>query len=369
MHLLALFFVIDGSHAKKRLLAFDKNVEKLSIVSYYRNKNIKYANHYNLGKSPKKQYFLRFLKIIFDIPRLLHILRNNPDVNTIYAWNFDIALLFRLSSIFISRKFTFVYEVADIKTILLANSFTGRTLRNIEQFILNNTDILCVTSNDFVVNYFHKYFTVKGQIHLLENKVCPVIENITINTSPIDETKWKIGFFGLIRCRKSLKLLHRLANKLPDLIEIVLAGKPEELIYKEFKDLEKLPNTTFLGEYSYPQDLQNIYSKIDIVWSADFSDPSKNSEWLLPNRIYEAGLFSVPQICFEENKAISSFIKSLKIGWIFEETHLEQIIDFIKNLDEDEFKNIKTKYLQLPANQFSGDDQIIELLHKINPAS
>ena len=61
MNLLALFFVIDHSHSKKRILAFKNNVKKLDIVSYYRTKPIEYKNHYSLGKIPQNKYFLRFI--------------------------------------------------------------------------------------------------------------------------------------------------------------------------------------------------------------------------------------------------------------------------------------------------------------------
>ncbi len=67
---------------------------------------------------------------------------------------------------------------------------------------------------------------------------------------------------------------------------------------------------------------------INIIWSADFSDLSVNSKWLLPNRIYEAGLFSVPQLCFSDNVAICKYIKSLKIGWILEDANIESLIKF-----------------------------------------
>lgn len=368
MHLLTLFFVIDGSHTKKRILAFEKNVDKLTIVSYYRGKNIEYENHYNLGKSPQKQYLRRFIKIIFDVPRLLSILRNNSDVKVVYAWNFDIALLFRLARLFSRRKYTFVYEVADIKPILLSDSIIGKSLRRLEQFILNKTDYLCVTSNDYIKNYYDKFYDYKGKKHLLENKVFPPIDNI--NSDKIDHSnrnsKWRIGLVGLIRCNVSLNLLYDIATKLSDKVEIVLAGKPEEFALDAFNKLAGLENTKYFGEYNYPEDLQNIYSSIDIIWSADFSDLSVNSKWLLPNRIYEAGLFSVPQLCFSENVAICKYIDLLHIGWILNDASKEILTKFVMDLTRSNFDKIKQNYKTLPSNQFSGDDQIKALLSQIS---
>ena len=185
MNLLALFFVIDHSHSKKRVLAFKNNVKNLSIVSYYRDETVEYKNHYNLGQVPQNKYLHRFVKIIFDIPRLAKILSNNSEVNVVYAWNFDIALLFVLTNLFSKRRYKFIYEVADIKPILLSNSVTGRILRKLEQYILNNTDYLCVTSKDFITNYFDKHYDFEAKIHILENNVDE--NDLPKNKSPVKD--------------------------------------------------------------------------------------------------------------------------------------------------------------------------------------
>lgn len=367
MHLLTLFFVIDSSHTKKRILAFKNNVDKLTIVSYYRIENVEYENHYSLGKSPQKHYIRRFIRLILDIPRLIKIFYNNPDINVVYAWNFDIALLFVLATLFSKRRYTFIYEVADIKPILLSKSITGKILRKLEQFILNNTDYLCVTSEDFIINYFYKYYNYSANTHILENKVYPKLDSIVNNKFNNTSycSKWKIGIVGLFRCNTSLQLLAKLATILPEKIEIILAGRPEESVKDIFDKLVNLENAIYIGEYNYPDDLPNIYSKIDIIWSADFSDLSVNSKWLLPNRIYEAGLFRVPQLCFSDNVAICKYIKSFNIGWILEEANFESLLSFISSLTNEQYRQIKLNYNLLPSNHFAGDDQIKALLNRI----
>lgn len=368
MKFLSLFFVIDHSHSQKRILAFKNNVEKLTIVSHYRNKNIEYENHYNLGKVPQNKYLHRFVKIFFDIPRLAKILSNNSGINVVYAWNFDIALLFVLTKLFSKRRYIFIYEVADIKPILLTNSVAGRILRKLEQFILINTDYLCVTSEDFITNYFDKYYNFEAKTHVLENKVYPlfaqkIIKN-KLNKIP-DGSKWKIGLVGIFRCDTSLQLLLDLAIRLPQSIAVILAGRPEEQVNELFNELISHENIIYLGEYNYPDNLLDVYSEIDIIWSADFSDLSDNSKWLLPNRIYEAGLFSIPQLCFWDNEAISKYIKSLNIGWVLEEANIKYLEKFFLSLTVKQYLQIKSNYSGLPSDQFSGDEQVKLLLDDV----
>ncbi len=368
INLLALFFVIDHSHAQKRVLIFKNNVEKLTLVSYHRNKSIKYENHHDLGKIPQNKYLYRFLKIIFDIRQLSKILSNNPEINVVYVWNFDAALLFLLTKLFSKQKYRVIYDVIDIKPILLSKSIMGKILRKLEQYILDSTDYLCVTSEDFIINYFDKYYIYERNIHIVENKVFPEIDNTLINNDLYkkpDNTTWRIGFVGLFRCNTSLKLLLDLAKCLPEKVEIILAGRPEEHVIDTFNKLVNMENTVDMGEYAYPNGLPDIYSKIDIVWSADFSDLSVNSKWLLPNRIYEAGIFSVPHLCFSDNIAISKYIKSLKIGWILEDADIETLLQFFSSLTLEQFQQIKSNYDSLPTKQFSGDEQMQSLLNDI----
>ncbi|NHZ86002.1 MAG: hypothetical protein GWP19_08985 [Planctomycetia bacterium] len=368
MNFLSLFFVIDHSHSQKRILAFKNNIKKLTIISYFRNQTVEYENHYNLGKIPQNNYIRRFVKIFFDIPRLSKILSNNPKIDVVYAWNFDIALLFVLTKLFSKRRYKFIYEVADVKPILLSKSVVGIFLRKFEQFILNHTDYLCVTSENFISNYFDKYYEYDAKTYILENKVYPKIDikliNNKLNNIPTG-SKWRIGLVGIFRCNTSLQLLLELAKTLPEKIEIILAGKPEEHVNESFKELTRLNDTLVIGEYRYPNDLQNIYSKIDIIWSADFSEPTVNSKWLLPNRIYEAGLFTVPQLCFSENKAISNYIKSLNIGWILEEVNIKSLMDFFSSLTNEQYHQMKLNYSNLPSDLFSGDEQVKSLLSKV----
>ncbi len=368
MNFLSLFFVIDHSHSQKRILAFKNNIKKLTIISYFRNQTVEYENHYNLGKIPQNNYIRRFVKIFFDIPRLSKILSNNPKIDVVYAWNFDIALLFVLTKLFSKRRYKFIYEVADVKPILLSNSVVGVFLRKLEQFILNHTDYLCVTSEDFISNYFDKYYEHNAKIYILENKVYPKIDikliNNKLNNIPTG-SKWRIGLVGIFRCNTSLQLLLELAKTLPEKIEIILAGKPEEHVNESFKELTRLNDTLVISEYRYPNDLQNIYSKIDIIWSADFSEPTVNSKWLLPNRIYEAGLFAIPQLCFSENKAISEYIKSLNIGWILEEVNIKSLMNFFLSLTSEKYRQMKLNYSDLPSDQFSGDEQVKSLLSQV----
>lgn len=101
---------------------------------------------------------------------------------------------------------------------------------------------------------------------------------------------WRIGWFGVIRCRRSLALLAALAQ--PGVVEVVVRGRPAPGAVPEFDRVAAAtPGLTFLGGYDRRVDLARIYGAVDFTWAMDFFEAGGNSDWLLPNRLYEGSLF------------------------------------------------------------------------------
>ncbi|MGR5543340.1 hypothetical protein ACPV5V_32785, partial [Vibrio campbellii] len=69
----------------------------------------------------------------------------------------------------------------------------------------------------------------------------------------------------------------------------------------------------FLGPYVFPDDLADIYNNAHFNWTLDFFEQGGNSEWLLPNRIYEGGLFALPPL-YRAGNYTAQVLDSLQIG-------------------------------------------------------
>ena len=74
---------------------------------------------------------------------------------------------------------------------------------------------------------------------------------------------WRIGWFGMIRCRKSLRVLSALADAAEGAIQIIIRGRPSTSVFSDFgAELKDLRNVRYLGPYSNPADLSNIYGEV-----------------------------------------------------------------------------------------------------------
>ena len=231
--------------------------------------------------------------------------------------------------------------------------------------------MLVTTSPGFVRNYFEPVQKFTGEIFLLENKVYPgsALPSALRREGPArDGAPWVVGCFGAFRCRRSMKMMHGLAERLREKVVFVLRGYPSGTIVADFEELlGDLPNLRFGGAYAYPEDLAGMYGSVDLNWSFDETDPAGNSAWLLPNRIYEGGCFGVPVIA-AKNTETGAWIERRECGWTFAEPLEESLAAFFEGLDRAEWERVRARCAALPRADFTGEadyDALAERLREI----
>ncbi|HZU64451.1 MAG TPA: hypothetical protein VFF98_12270, partial [Novosphingobium sp.] len=105
--------------------------------------------------------------------------------------------------------------------------------------------------------------------------------------APAGGRPWVIGWFGMLRCQRTLEMLGRLAAGSGGRIEVVIAGIPSAAVFPDFAaQVAAMPGLRYLGPYT-KADLPRLYGQIHFVWAIDYFEEGLNSAWLLPNRLYE----------------------------------------------------------------------------------
>jgi len=186
-------------------------------------------------------------------------------------------------------KAPLIYECLDVHRLMLRGDLLGAGLRALERALLARCRWLIVSSPAFVSAYFEARQGLSIPWMLVENKVFPVPARPERRTPP--GPPWRIGWFGMLRCRRSLEILTALAARNPRLVEVVIRGVPSEDVFGDFQAaVADLPNVQFEGPYR-PQELPNLYAGVHFTWAVDYFDAGENSDWLLPNRLYEGACF------------------------------------------------------------------------------
>ncbi len=178
-----------------------------------------------------------------------------------------------------------VYECLDIHRSLLSSGPGGRVLRFIERSLLSRTARVIVSSPAFERDYFRARQGWPGPVDLVENKVAALPD---IPPPQDGQGPWVIGWFGMLRCRRSLAILSDLAARSHGRVRVLIAGLPSPDIFPDFPAaIARLQGVEYAGPYR-PGDLPRLYGRVHFAWCIDYFEEGLNSAWLLPNRLYES---------------------------------------------------------------------------------
>ena len=194
-----------------------------------------------------------------------------------------------------------VYELLDIHGSLLGDGVASQVMRGIERRLLARSAAIIISSPAFERDYLSRFHPGHPPGILVENKVFSAAGAPPDRVPPANGPPWRIGWFGMIRCRRSLECLATLARRHPGLIEVDIRGRlAEDALGESMALLESTPGLRYHGPYDYFHDLSHIYGEVHFVWAIDFFEAGRNSAMLLPNRIYEGGLHGAVPIALEE---------------------------------------------------------------------
>ena len=189
-----------------------------------------------------------------------------------------------------------VYECLDIHGAVSGSGAASRLLRALERLILKHSAALVVSSPGFLTHHFDRLGVALPPVILAENK--RVLLDQAVVRPPHDITAgppWRIGWFGLLRCVKSFQMLLDLASRFPGLVDIDLRGLPTAEVQALIDANLPVPGMRFHGRYQQA-DLAALYADRHLTWAVDYTERGRNSDWLLPNRIYEGGFYGLPAI-------------------------------------------------------------------------
>ncbi|MGO9461621.1 MAG: glycosyltransferase [Rhodomicrobium sp.] len=251
-----------------------------------------------------------------------------------------------------------VYECLDIHRLLLSQGPAGRALRMLEDRLWQETGLLLTSSPAFVRNYFGpRGFSAAHR--LIENKVLQRNAEAPLLSAnrPAIGQPWRIGWFGVLRCRKSFDILSQLASGLPGKVEVVLRGRPAPSIFPDFEaEVARTPGVKFGGAYRNPDDLGAIYGGVHFAWAIDYFEASQNSAWLLPNRIYEASLFGAVPLALGEVET-GRWLAARNAGVLLPDPPGDILRAFFEHLTADKYQTLAGAVADIPRGDLADDVQ------------
>ena len=302
----------------------------------------------DLGRTADGMLLRRGLSVAGTLARLGGVAEHVRGANVILARNLEMLTLAIRARKLHAPTAAVVYECLDIHRMLLSKRLEGRLLRSLETRLWREVNLLLTSSPAFV----HNYFIPRGfrsPIRLVENKVL-MLDKLRQpdRKRPLAGPPWRIGWFGIIRCRRSLDMLCSLARGAAGKVEIIIRGRPTKVVFDDFDELiARSPHVHFAGPYHSPADLPAIYGDVHFTWAIDYYEVGQNSTWLLPNRIYEGSLYGTVPIALAGIET-GRWLAKRGAGVILDEPVEQQLIDFFRYLDNKTYSKLADQVEALP---------------------
>lgn len=352
------FFAHDAADAavRRRIQGFrDDGLDVVGFTMRRQDDVTPEWRNVDLGRTFDAAYLQR-IKSIFRGARIAAVQRELlATADVIYARNLDMLATAFLTKRYARLKTPVIYEALDVHRLLTRKDPIGFVFRRMEGALLRRTRRLVVSSPGFLENHFERRHRGRYTASLIENRLAAGADYGARPSSEIPPiTPLRIGWIGVLRCKRSLGLLTGLARQFGPAIQIDLHGIPALTEIPDFHEqIQGIENITLHGRYRSPEDLSRIYSGLHVVWAGDFMEAGFNSLWLLPNRLYEGGYFGVPAIA-PAGTQTARWIETRQTGFTVDEDLARNLSDLVRRLinDPDDIVRARQRLLELPIDAF-----------------
>lgn len=373
MHVLYLAHDLADPAIRRRVMTLQAGGANVSLAGFTRGENrlatVDGISPMVLGETADGRFAQRILSILKSSLALRSAINGVARPDVIIARNLEMLVLARRASAIYGHSVPIVYECLDIHRMLLNEGLVGKLVNAAQRYFARNAKLLITSSPAFVTHYFAPRSGLQLPVLLQENKVL-MLDSAT-RTAPAPRPPkagepWKIGWFGALRCRRSLEILAEFAKRMDGKVEIILRGRPA---YSEFDDFNgfvaNAPHVSFQGAYKNPEDLASIYNEVQFTWAIDFFEEGQNSSWLLPNRLYEGCLYGTLPITVAGTET-ARFIETRDIGHVLPSADATTLETLFRGLSEQAYLDEFQKLTAIDRQQWITDtNDCVQLVHKL----
>lgn len=354
------FFAFDISEAAqiRRIESVRSIGHEVQSFSFRRaNMNGSFAPPWanvDLGRTDNGRLFRRLGKIVGGIATSLRHRTRLAKSDVWIARNLDLLLVawvVRLCTF--RRDVTLVYECLDIHSVMTRGGAVGAAMRRAERFLLTKSDLVILSSTGFLRNYFAPVQGRSDGVALIENKLWFGRAALLRPTEPRQaEGPLVLGWVGSLRCAESFALLSEVARRMEGEVNVLLRGNVHRHALPDFDAvLRDSPNMRYVGPYDYPEGLAEVYGACDLVWSQDMWQAGTNSDWLLPNRIYEASYFGCPSVALSSTETGRRIARD-GLGFTLDAPSADELEGMLRTLDRPRIAAVSRHILGMPDSAF-----------------
>ena len=266
-----------------------------------------------------------------------------------------------------------VYEVGDIRDVMVQPGLLSTLLRQGEKVLVRAADTVVVTSKRYVTDYYEQMLGMTpAKFQVVENKLALDLtrdaNDDAKNDRPTPRLPLRIGYFGLLRCEWSWKVLTQAARLADGRLQVVFRGLalvPPHLV----EAARRSEHVEIHATYRSPADLPALYRDIDLAW-VGYSGPwhQNNWRWKRTNRFYEAAAFGRPMLGSEGTEDAKA-ISALGIGQSFRPETVDESAAAVAAIAPTDVERWRDRSRGLAREVYLLDREHPQLLERIRNAT
>src|SRR5699024_2999092 len=102
------------------------------------------------------------------------------------------------------KKKVWVYQIQDIRPIYFGDSWKNKWMRKLEKRFIDKASFLVVSSKNYFTDYFKPLYGIdEAKVQVIENKLVRGSIVSTKEAAPQKKDKIILGYFGVLRCKRS----------------------------------------------------------------------------------------------------------------------------------------------------------------------
>lgn len=322
---------------------------------YNINSIVDNENFFNLGFSKSGTNYIE--KFIYAKKALQKVFLKYRSENVIYyTFSFNHAMICK----FYGRKKT-IYEISDLVYGYFKVRLIHILFKEIDKWLIKSSFLAVMTSQGFY-NYLFP-FNHLTNVHIQPNRLDKYFINVDRGNKPVNCEKIIFSYIGSFRYPNTVFRFARVIGEHYKNHEFHFYGDSEYT--DDVKALaKKYTNVIYHGQFRNPNDLQEIYSRINIV-VACYDIKTFNERVAEPNKLFEALFFKKP-IIVSKNTYLATQVEKFGCGFEIDASKEDNIISFIDSLEITKINEVVNRIEHIPLTRIIDDDAegIINYINK-----
>lgn len=300
-----------------------------------------------IDNSKNNAYYYNVLATIPNFPhqlsykeRMILFYKKIKEVINKYDEKKTLFYFFTINTSFITlfmHKILFVNEESDMLFDRSKNPIVRKLIIWANKRIVKKSYRTVMTSQGFADFYYGD--KIPANIVIIPNKVSAACLNLpTVEKQPFDVNHIKFAFTGNARYNSIFNMCKVVGEYFPQ-HEFHFYGTLNYFTEEQKQAVVKYKNVTVHGPFKNPDDLPEIYSKIDFVIST-YDSAGVNVQYAESNKIYEAMFFETP-IIVSTNTILEKKVKQFNMGYAVDALDDKEVKRVINSINEEKYKEFR----------------------------